>query len=258
MKTDRPDLEPLRAKLSAQGELCEEPEDRGSETASERPVADEDTPGANTDKLSMARALIAEGLKHEVASRADQPKCTCNGAAWCEDWCPARPRVDRAHEAEMWFDENRRRLLDGYAAALDASDQTELTEHFDVYRSRCQQLAARVTALSAALSAMIARVRRTGGYATPEEQDVLRQAELALVGQPPGGAENAARLPQERAEDFGRDHRADRASALTAALLSACDLGEPLRGLDDPRLRAPHLVELLPVVTTGLTREQLH
>jgi hypothetical protein len=51
----------------------------------------------------------------------------------------------------------------------------------------------------------------------------------------------------------------DEISRLRAALRAACDLGEPLRGTDDPRLTESHQIELLPVFTTGVgTRERLH
>lgn len=51
---------------------------------------------------------------------------------------------------------------------------------------------------------------------------------------------------------------AHRAASLRAALDAACDLGEPMRGPDDRRLHGPHRVDLVPMFTTGLTRDQLH
>lgn len=84
------------------------------------------------------------------------------------------------------------------------SDLIATTEQLDVYRTRCQQLADRVQELEDLLSAadrsvvalddrvgeltdslraLIARVRRTGGYASPEEQDVLREAERVVGGE---------------------------------------------------------------------------
>lgn len=60
---------------------------------------------------------------------------------------------------------------------------------------------ARIATLKSALAALIARVRRTGGYATPEEQDVLRAAEQALTGE----AEKASGEPVVSAEALGRD-----------------------------------------------------
>jgi len=69
--------------------------------------------------------------------------------------------------------------------------ETEALEQRDVYRDRCQQLTdvlglreaeiarlnARRDRLAQSLTALIARIRRVGGYATPEEQDALREAE---------------------------------------------------------------------------------
>lgn len=55
--------------------------------------------------------------------------------------------------------------------------------------ARVAELAARVGELEsdrdrlrAALRSLILRIRYTGGYATPEEQDVLREAERAVRG----------------------------------------------------------------------------
>ena len=43
-------------------------------------------------------------------------------------------------------------------------------------------IASRIANLEAALSELIARVERTGGYASPEEQDVLHRARQVLAG----------------------------------------------------------------------------
>lgn len=56
----------------------------------------------------------------------------------------------------------------------------------------------RVADLRTALSALIARVRRTGGYASPEDQAVLWHAERVL-----GEAGKGPSLPQQRAEPAG-------------------------------------------------------
>lgn len=44
------------------------------------------------------------------------------------------------------------------------------------------QLRTRVGVVETALQALVARVERCGGYASPEEQDVLHRARLALAG----------------------------------------------------------------------------
>lgn len=59
---------------------------------------------------------------------------------------------------------------------------TAAIEQRDVYRDRAQHLAGRVTALEAVLRALIARIRRAGGYASPEEQRVLWEAERVVGG----------------------------------------------------------------------------
>lgn len=82
-------------------------------------------------------------------------------------------------------------------------DLTEAIEHGDVYRDRCQRVATenaelekrldaayhdaiskidQIEELRDALRKMIARIRRIGGYATPDEQDDLRYAERVLKG----------------------------------------------------------------------------
>ncbi|HET9893203.1 MAG TPA: hypothetical protein VFQ42_22185 [Mycobacterium sp.] len=42
--------------------------------------------------------LAREARADDAALRATDPECTCNGAAWCEDQCPAYPRM-MAHKA---------------------------------------------------------------------------------------------------------------------------------------------------------------
>lgn len=88
---------------------------------------------------NTARTLIEAGRKHDEAINADHPPCTCNGGAWCDDECPARPWLDRQSEANDWFEANRRVLLDGYAAALDDADLL----HTDLARLQPLLVAAR-------------------------------------------------------------------------------------------------------------------
>lgn len=80
-----------------------------------------------------------------------------------------------------------------------------------------------VATLRSALAALIARVRRTGGYATPEEQDVLRAAEQALAG----GAEKAFGVPVVSAEALGRSDGAGEPGEQTSGL--AVDAPPPWR-----------------------------
>lgn len=40
----------------------------------------------------------------------------------------------------------------------------------------------RISSMETALTSLIARIRKTGGYSTPEEQDALRTAEWVLAG----------------------------------------------------------------------------
>jgi hypothetical protein len=41
---------------------------------------------------------------------------------------------------------------------------------------------ARIASLEIALTSLISRIRKVGGYSTPEEQDALRTAEWVLAG----------------------------------------------------------------------------
>jgi hypothetical protein len=66
-----------------------------------------------------ARALIESGRKYDKDMHSTAPKCECNGAAGCEDWCPCAPWNDAYYKADMWFEANHGALLDGYAGALD-------------------------------------------------------------------------------------------------------------------------------------------
>lgn len=44
------------------------------------------------------------------------------------------------------------------------------------------QRPARIASLETALTSLVARIRKVGGYSTPEEQDALRTAEWVLAG----------------------------------------------------------------------------
>lgn len=80
------------------------------------------------------------------------------------------------------YEEAERDVEKANAAVSLQSELTALTEQLDVYRSRAQELSGRVHELRTALTALIARVRKVGGYATPEEQQVLWEAERAVEG----------------------------------------------------------------------------
>lgn len=73
-----------------------------------------------------ARALIADGRAHDEAMRSVPPKCTCDGAAGCEDWCPCAPWLADFREGDVWFEEYRAALLTGYAEALEVVDKQAL------------------------------------------------------------------------------------------------------------------------------------
>lgn len=78
------------------------------------------------------------------------------------------------------YEEAERDVEKANAAASVQVELTALTEQLDVYRSRAQELSGRVHELRTALTALIARVRKVGGYATPEEQQVLWEAERVV------------------------------------------------------------------------------
>jgi len=64
---------------------------------------------------------------------------------------------------------------------------TELAKHdphvsIDPAADRIEELELRVADLSIALRDLIVRVESIGGYASPEEQDVLRRAKTVLAG----------------------------------------------------------------------------
>lgn len=98
-------------------------------------------------------------------------------------------------------------VAESLRATSGQSDLTACEEQRDVYRDRCQHLSAvaqklevkylasesaradlevTVSSLQSALRSLIARIRSAGGYATPEEQDVLREAEWVAGGDPGG------------------------------------------------------------------------
>lgn len=113
--------------------------------------------------------------------------------------------------------------LGGEETVLGVERATRLRDELTAALGSDTDDLARIATLESALSALIARVRRTGGYASPEEQDVLRAAEQALAGgalgtQTSGGAENRSSFPQERAEEPECTQTAPQASALTACI----------------------------------------
>lgn len=63
------------------------------------------------------------------------------------------------------------------------------------------------TDLTAALRALIARLRRTGGYATPEEQDALWRAEQVMGAVPAGVVARATSVPGSEFNPAGGDDR---------------------------------------------------
>lgn len=90
----------------------------------------------------------------------------------------------------------------------------------------------RIHALESALAAVLRRVEKTGGYATPEEQDVVRAARAVLAGNAenrssgpggefnPSGTQNAAARPASAPSGLAI---AARAWSAAAAELARCD-----------------------------------
>lgn len=104
----------------------------------------------------------------------------------------------------------------------------------------------RVARVSAVEPGDMLRVREPGW--TPHHVDFRVHADDVLWFDDVAAARHLDDEPQAAQE----------LAALRAALDAACDMGEPMRGADDPRVKGAHRVELLPVFTTGLTRVQLH
>jgi hypothetical protein len=106
----------------------------------------------------------------------------------------------------------------GEETVLSVEGATRLRDELTVALGPDTGHQARVAAPESAFAALVARVHPTGGHATPEEQDVLRQAEQALAG----GAEKPCRTPQERAEAVPAS---DAATGQTeqASVRSVCD-----------------------------------
>lgn len=115
----------------------------GSEPASATQLADEQTAGANI--APEVADYLAGGPPHVVIPMAELA------------------HRDGCHLAHVPL------ALSSCACAIDVAE---------AYR----RLESERDQLRAALRSLIARVRRTGGYASPEEQDVLRAAERALSG----------------------------------------------------------------------------
>ncbi len=69
--------------------------------------------------------------------------------------------------------------------------QRRLQSEATSWETKCDDARARVATLAAALRDLIARVEAVGGYASPDERDVLRRAKAALGG----GAGKAAAEP---------------------------------------------------------------
>lgn len=73
---------------------------------------------AKYDPAEVER-LVREAKEDDAALRAPAPGCSCNGAAFCEDWCPAYPWAVAQSAATQRSEANLAAMADQLEAARD-------------------------------------------------------------------------------------------------------------------------------------------
>lgn len=66
---------------------------------------------------AICERLAVDGKTHGESLRAEFPKCLCNGAAGCEDWCPCAPIAAAFSAASSWAEANLAAMADQLEAA---------------------------------------------------------------------------------------------------------------------------------------------
>lgn len=145
----------------------------GGEPGDPTPPTDDNPPGAN-----QLTALLAEIATDDAAWPGPPWESITLVTADGTEWSQCQWRYDPTD-----------RGAGGLVGLGDPGQSAELARYFARLRAREPQLVAalarsveRTVALETALRDLVARVECAGGYASPEEQDVLRRAEQALAG----------------------------------------------------------------------------